>query len=89
MAQLIGGGETGNAGISRGKIMVRIIPITILTALALSLAGCIESDGFHASMGSNPSFTSTSKTQGQPQVTPLKPSASSPDATIRMENRTF
>lgn len=70
--------------------MVRIIPITILATLALSLAGCIENDGLHASMGSNPpSFTSTSKTQGQPLTTPLKPSASSPDATIRMENRTF
>jgi hypothetical protein len=69
--------------------MVRIIPITILTAMALSLAGCIESDGFHASMGSNPSFMSTSNTQGQPLATPLKPSASSPDSTLRMENRTF
>ncbi|AOO82141.1 hypothetical protein BHK69_18365 [Bosea vaviloviae] len=69
--------------------MVRIIPITILATLALSLAGCIENDIAHASMGSNPSFTSTSNTQGQPQATPMKPSASSPDATIRMENRTF
>ncbi|POR47576.1 hypothetical protein [Bosea psychrotolerans] len=69
--------------------MIRIIPITILTALALSLAGCIESDGFQASMGSNPVFMSTSKAQGQPLATPLKPSASSPDSTIRMENRTF
>lgn len=69
--------------------MVRIIPITILTALALSLAGCIENDIAHTSMGSNPSFTSTSKTQGQALATPLKPSASSPDSTTRMENRTF
>ncbi len=69
--------------------MIRIIPITILTALALSLAGCIESDGFHASLGSNPSFMSTSNTQRQPLTTPLKPSAGSPDSAIRMENRTF
>jgi ABC-type uncharacterized transport system auxiliary subunit len=58
--------------------MTRKIRLALAALLLLPLAGCVEEDVTLPMF--NPATAS---------ATPAAPSAKSPDATIRMENRTF
>ena len=69
--------------------MTRIFPIIVAASLALALAGCVEENGLHSSIDASPAFMGTSAANQKAVPAPPKPSASSPDAGIRMENRTF